>query len=110
LYNDLICPPCGCSLVRLGISKDKSIVYDYDGKDYHFCCDGCAKIFANSPKKYLQEIKNKVVCPTCLGEKSIKHTINLSLNGKNYHFCRCPHCISEFNKNPDYFIKRISGL
>ncbi len=108
--NTLICPTCGCSLVRLGIRKDNSIVYSYDGKDYYFCCDGCVKVFANSPKKYLQEIKNKVVCPICLGEKSIKHTINLSHNGINYHFCRCPHCISKFNKNPDYFIKRISEL
>ena len=110
MYNALICPTCGCSLVRLGISKDNYIVYDYDGKDYHFCCDGCAKIFAISPKKYLREIKNIVVCSTCLGEKSIKHTVNLRHNGENYHFCKCPHCISEFNKNPDYFIKRIAAL
>jgi YHS domain-containing protein len=68
------------------------------------------KIFANSPKNYLREIKNNVVCPTCLGEKSIKHTVNLSHNGTSYYFCRCPHCISEFNKNPEYFIKRISAL
>ena len=107
--NDLICPTCGCSLVRLGISKDKSIVYEYNEKDYHFCCDGCVKIFANSPKKYLEEIKNIIVYPICLAEKSIRNTVKLNHNGKYYHFCRCPHCINEFNKNPDYFIKRISG-
>jgi YHS domain-containing protein len=73
LYNALICPTCGCSLVRLGISKDNSIVYDYERKDYRFCCDGCAKIFANSPKKYLREIKNIVVCPTCLGDKETNY-------------------------------------
>ncbi len=109
MYNELICPTCGCSLVRLGISKDKSIVSSYNGKDYHFCCDGCVKIFTNFPEKYLEEIKDKVVCPICLAEKSIIHTVKLNHNGNIIHFCRCPHCINEFNKNPDYFIKRISG-
>ena len=35
-----ICPTCGCSLVRLGISKDKAATYSYSGEEYHFCCRG----------------------------------------------------------------------
>lgn len=38
----LICPYCGCSLVRLGISKDKAATYSYHGTEHHFCCQDCA--------------------------------------------------------------------
>ena len=30
----LICPYCGCSLVRLGISKGKVAPSNYNGKEY----------------------------------------------------------------------------
>ncbi|MGI9010618.1 MAG: hypothetical protein ACR2F1_05475 [Nitrososphaeraceae archaeon] len=36
--------------------------------------------------------------------------MKLNHNGKHYHFCRCPHCMNEFNKNPECFIKRISEV
>ena len=29
----LICPYCGCSLVRLGISKEKAATYSFAGTD-----------------------------------------------------------------------------
>ena len=31
----LICPTCGCSLVRLGISKEKSVTNHSNGQEYH---------------------------------------------------------------------------
>ncbi len=37
----LVCPTCGCSLVRLGISKDEAVAHSYESKEYFFCCDGC---------------------------------------------------------------------
>ena len=42
----LICPTCGCSLVRLGISKEKATKHRYGGEEYLFCCKGCADVFA----------------------------------------------------------------
>jgi YHS domain-containing protein len=105
-----ICPACGCSLVRLGINKQESVTYGYNGKDYNFCCDGCVKIFVDDPEKYLLEINNITVCPTCLAEKPIQSTVKLNYDVKDFHFCRCPHCIEEFKKNPEYFIKRLSGM
>ncbi len=41
----LVCPTCGCSLVRLGISKEKSVTSHSNGKEYHFCCQGCADLY-----------------------------------------------------------------
>ena len=64
-----ICPTCSCSLVRLKISKDKAATSRYEGEEYHFCCQGCVDIFVDDPQKYLQEINDFIVCPTCLAEK-----------------------------------------
>lgn len=105
-----ICPGCGCSLVRLGVSKQESVTYGYNGKDHNFCCDGCAKVFADDPEKYLSELNNMAVCPTCLAEKLLQSTVSLKYKAKEFHFCRCPHCIDEFRKNPQYFIRRLSGV
>ena len=65
----LICPTCGCSLVRLGISKDQATPYSHEGKEYFFCCQGCVDVFAADPEKRLEETKDLIVCPTCLAEK-----------------------------------------
>ena len=65
----LICPRCGCSLVRLGVSKEKSASYTYNGEEYRFCCQGCADLFSTDPEQHLQRTKGLVVCPTCLAEK-----------------------------------------
>ena len=73
-----ICSTCGCSLVRLHISKNQSVMYHYNSKDYRFCCRGCADIFVKNPEKYLQEIHNIVVCTTCLAEKPRQLTLKLN--------------------------------
>ena len=42
-----------------GIELDESLAlpYEYDGKKYHFCCNGCRRIFVKKPKKYKNNIK-----------------------------------------------------
>ena len=67
-----ICPTCGCSLVRLGISKDKAVVYVYESREYLFCCKGCLEQSVSEPPRYLQEISDSIVCSVCLGEKPLK--------------------------------------
>lgn len=104
-----ICPTCGCSLIRLGITKENSITQIYDGKEYFFCCDGCAELFRHNPQVLLSETSNIVVCPSCLAEKPIHQTVELEYNGEKFNFCRCPHCMDVFQKDPEYFIKRLLG-
>ena len=104
-----ICPPCGCSLVRLGIKKENSTSYTHNNSEYLFCCTGCLDIFKEDPEKYLQEISNLVVCPVCLREKSIELTSKINHEGTTYHFCRCPHCEDQFKKKPNYYIRRLAG-
>ena len=65
----LICSACGCSLVRLGISKENAVPHVHDGQQHHFCCQGCLDLFIVDSKKYLRLTDGVTVCPTCLGEK-----------------------------------------
>ena len=105
----LICPTCGCSLVRLGISKDKAAPYNYNDKEHFFCCRGCADLFVADPEQHLQRTKNVIVCPTCLGEKPPASTFTFDYAGQEVHYCGCPYCRAMFQKDPDYYIKRLEG-
>ncbi len=82
----LICPTCGCSLVRLGISKDKANTYGHEGKEYFFCCQGCVDVFAANPKKRLEETKDLIVCPTCLAENPHNRLSPWSTTGRKFTF------------------------
>jgi YHS domain-containing protein len=104
-----ICPNCGCSLVRLGISKADAIAHTYEKKEYYFCCDACLEEFTSDPDKHLRETSVFVVCPVCLGEKPLDFARKLEFEGDDLYYCRCPHCRDAFNKNPEYYIRRLRG-
>ena len=105
----LICPTCGCSLVRLGISKDQAVAYSYVNQEYYFCCDGCLEQFITNPERHLRETGSLIVCPVCLTEKPPNLARKLELDEGDLYFCRCPHCMDEFHKNPEYYMKRLAG-
>ncbi len=108
--NTLVCPTCGCSLVRLGISKENSVPQRHDGEEYRFCCQGCAELFVTDPEKYLRETNDLIVCPTCLAEKPLAWAVTLKIGQREVHFCRCPHCAELFERNPEFYLKRLEGL
>ncbi len=107
--NTLICRTCGCSLVRLGIIREKSVRCRHDGEEHHFCCQPCADLFVTDPDEFLQETNDLIVCPTCLAEKPLDHAVTLKLGNDDVHFCRCPYCAELFRKNPEFYIKRLEG-
>ena len=90
--NVLICRTCGCSLVRLGVSKEQAVPYNYDGKEYFFCCQGCVDLFITDSQKYMQETDDLIVCPSCLAEKPRQYAAKLEHEGREVYFCRCPYC------------------
>ena len=108
--NTLICRTCGCSLVRLGISREKSVRYRHDGEEHHFCCQGCADLFVTGPEESLQETSDLIVCPVCLAEKPLSRAAPLKIGGHDVHLCRCPYCADLFKKNPDFYTKRLEGV
>ncbi len=105
----LICPTCGCSLVRLGVVDKNAITRSYNNKKYSFCCDGCAVIFDSNPETIINDTKDLVVCPSCLAEKPIDQTVALNYYGETIYFCKCPYCMTVFKENSEYYIKRLSG-
>ncbi len=104
-----ICPTCGCSLIRLGVTKKNAVMRKYMGKEYMFCCDGCATLFDETPEALLEETNSLVVCPSCLAEKPINQTVAISHQGEKLYFCKCPYCITVFQEDSEYYIKRLSG-
>ena len=78
--NTLICPACGCSLVRLGISREQSVLNHYHDVEHYFCCQECVDLFITDPEKYLQRTSDVIVCPTCLGEKPLARAATAGLD------------------------------
>lgn len=105
----MICSTCGCSLIRLGISKEQAVHYDYQSVSYDFCCQGCKTLFEKAPEIYLKETFDTIVCPTCLSEKPTAYSVSFQFNEEELHFCRCPYCLDTFNKNPEYYLDRLAG-
>ena len=105
----LICRHCGCSLVRLGISKEKAVSARHEDQEHYFCCQECVDVFITDPKKSLQETADVIVCPTCLAEKPLQRSATLQWSGQEVGFCRCPYCQEEFQRDPDHYIDRLEG-
>ena len=105
----LICPTCGCSLVRLGVSEEKAATYTYHGEEFRFCCQGCTDLFITDPQKYLGETKGLIVCPSCLAEKPLKWATKMEIGKEVFYFCHCPYCPEVFQKNREFYLKRLAG-
>jgi hypothetical protein len=39
----------------------------------------------------------------------VQATVAIDFAGQSIKFCACPCCVSEFMKNPDYYIQRLEG-
>ncbi len=106
----LVCPTCGCSLARLGISEEQSVPHRHHSDEYRFCCQECVDVFVTDPEKFLQETSDLIVCPTCLAEKPLKSAVKLKIGEQEVHFCRCPYCAEAFQNNPSFYIDRLKGI
>jgi hypothetical protein len=103
-----ICPACGCSLVRLRVTPDRAATLLRNGEELRFCCDGCAAVFSHDPDQLLGEIADVVVCPGCLAEKHISHTVEVQHEGAVVRLCRCPGCAEAFRNDPDRLLGRLA--
>ncbi len=104
-----MCRTCGCSLVRLGVSKEQAVTYHYNHEAYCFCCQGCVDLFITDPQTYLQETYDLIVCPTCLAEKPLKWAVKITIGEQDVYLCRCPYCATLFQQDPEYSMKRLEG-
>lgn len=65
-------------------------------------------MFKEKPSAYLAEIADWIVCPTCLAEKPRALAISIEHEGSPVYFCRCPCCVSEFEKDPERVLARLT--
>ena len=106
----LVCPTCGCSLVRLGVNRDQAPTTRWNDEEFRFCCRGCADLFVTDPRRFIRETNDLIVCPTCLAEKPQQFAVKVEVAGQEVHFCRCPYCVEAYRKDPDYYLKRLEGV
>jgi len=103
-----ICPYCGCSLARLGIAREAATAFIYEGEELLFCCEGCLDGFQMDPDRYLAEIRELIVCPSCLAEKPRHLAVAIEHGGEPVYFCRCPHCVERFEQDPEPLLARLA--
>jgi YHS domain-containing protein len=109
IINTPICPGCLSSLVRLGMHKSTAVAHNYHGREYYFCSRGCVDVFEQDGERYLQELKDLIVCPVCLGERYIRSSRLAVIQGSIYYTCRAPRCQEYFAEAPDFYLKRLAG-
>ena len=117
----------------MNISESSEHYFEYLGKKYLFCCDGCKQKFIKKPEAYLQETKPKSGCgcankakvvaassPCCGGQKAEAQQYidpvcgmtvtdlskpNTEYLGQHYYFC-CQGCLNKFQANPKQYLEK----
>ena len=108
-------------------------VREHGGKNYYFCCNGCAEKFVSSPQNYLADPKRAASGLVTLGmakpapasvattQQECDPVCGMSVNpvtakyrhehaGKKYYFC-CGSCLQKFQTDPGkYLVQSASGL
>jgi YHS domain-containing protein len=95
-------PVCGMKIKK----SDAKATFEYNGKTYYFCMEGCLEKFKKDPEKYAHKAEEMVTCP--VSGKTIKKSEasgSHEYNGKTYYFC-CPNCKEKFLENPEKYAKQ----
>jgi Cu+-exporting ATPase len=87
-------PVCGMS-VDTDAGKPS---LNYQGRTYHFCCEGCRKKFEASPQDYLTA--KDPVCGMSVDRSMAKHF--LKHEGEKFYFCSAG-CKAKFETEPEAY-------
>lgn len=100
--DTVVDPVCGMKIKK----SDAKATYEYNGKTYYFCMEGCKEKFVKEPAKYVRADENKVTCPVSGSTFSKSEAYGSEeYNGKTYYFC-CAGCKEKFEKEPEKYIKK----
>ena len=72
---------------------------EYEGRTFHFCCDGCRTKFLNDPASYLTA--KDPVCGMNVDRASAKHFLKHA--GEKFYFCSA-RCKERFEAEPEKFL------
>jgi len=92
--SGLTCPVSGEA-----IGEGSGVNFDYYGKTYTMCCEGCVAKFKKEPIKY---IKDEMTCPV-MGEPVDKDVFVMH-EGTKYYLC-CKSCNKKFENDPEKYKK-----
>jgi Cu+-exporting ATPase len=102
---EAIDPICGMS-VDTTAGKPK---FDYQGKTYHFCCNGCRTKFEADPESYLAKQRaaaTTAIDPICgMSVDTTAGKPQLAYQGTTYHFC-CNGCRTKFEADPESYLAK----
>lgn len=95
-------PVCGMKIKK----SEAKATYEYNGKSYYFCMEGCKEKFVKEPAKYVSADDNKVTCPVSGSTFNKSDAFgSKEYNGKTYYFC-CAGCKEKFEKDPEKYTKK----
>ncbi len=102
--DTVVDPVCGMKIKK----SDAASTYEYNGKTYYFCMEGCKEKFVKNPEEYAKKDEEKVTCPV-MGREITKSEAAASMeyNGKTYYFC-CAGCKEKFEKDPEKYTKKVN--
>ncbi|MCC6866491.1 MAG: YHS domain-containing protein [Ignavibacteria bacterium] len=95
--------PLTCPVSGEAIGEGQGLKFDYYGKTYTFCCEGCEAKFKKEPMNY---IKEELTCPV-MGDKIESKDVYAMHNGTKYYLC-CESCIKKFDKDPEKYMNKKS--
>jgi len=96
-------PVCGMEVE----TASARYVYDYEGKTYYFCGEGCINSFVQNPQQYLQPKPSIAIDPVCHMEVDIATAHYQSeYQGTTYYFCAAG-CKTRFDKDPERYLNLI---
>lgn len=95
-------PVCGMKITK----EEAKFSYEYNGKTYYFCMEGCKEKFVKNPEEYLKADEEKVTCPVSGKEMNKSDAAgSMEYNGKTYYFC-CAGCETKFKEDPEKYTKK----
>ena len=100
--DTVVDPVCGMKIKK----SEAKATYEYNGKTYYFCMEGCKEKFMKDPEKYVKKAEEMITCP--VSGKKVKKTEAVGpyeYNGKDYYFC-CESCEEKFTKDPEKYAKK----
>lgn len=89
-----------CIVSGEDLVEGQIVKFDYYGKTYNFCCDGCMAKFKKEPLNY---IKEELTCPV-MGEKIESKDVFVMYEGTKYYLC-CKSCNKKFENDPERYKK-----
>jgi len=115
--------------------SEAKATYEYKGKTYYFCCDGCKEAFVKEPEKYIEkkatgieehmheqgeateehmhdhgEEDGTVVDPVCgMKIKKSDAKATTEYNGQTYYFCM-EGCLEKFKTDPEKYAQKAEEM